>query len=264
VTSAYDAVAPSFDRHRMLPEGVPDAIRAAILAAVGVAPRPRILDLGAGSGRIGWPFVVAGDDYVGLDLSAGMLRAFGRRAGPERAHAPPLVQADGAGLPFGDGAFDVVMLIQIFGGLRDWQKIIGETRRVLRREGTLVVGRVVAPNDGVDAHMKQKLASMLATMGIRSDALNARDEVLRSLESIAAGATRRVAATWTAERTARGFLDRHRGGARFAALPASIRDEALHKLAVWAAATFGSLDAVFPEQQEFELRIFVPGERNGR
>ena len=43
--------------------------------------RARLLDLGAGTGRIGRPFVAAGDDYVGVDLSLGMLREFARRAG---------------------------------------------------------------------------------------------------------------------------------------------------------------------------------------
>jgi predicted TPR repeat methyltransferase len=71
--SAYDTAAPAFDRHRALPDGVPQAIRAAVVAATG-APSPRLLDLGAGAGRIGRPFVAAGDDYVGIDLSLGMLR----------------------------------------------------------------------------------------------------------------------------------------------------------------------------------------------
>jgi len=71
--SAYDALAPRFDRDRVVPDGVPQAIRLAVLAAAPVA-RPMILDLGAGTGRIGWPFVAAGDDYVGADLSFGMLR----------------------------------------------------------------------------------------------------------------------------------------------------------------------------------------------
>jgi len=64
--SAYDAAAPSFDRHRALPYGVPDTIRDTILRA-GLPPRPRLLDLGAGSGRIGRPFVQTGDDYTAVD-----------------------------------------------------------------------------------------------------------------------------------------------------------------------------------------------------
>src|SRR3954469_12037815 len=87
--AGYDAIAPRFERDRALPDGVADAVRAAVLGAAPVA-RPGVLDLGAGTGRIGWPFVAAGDDYVGADLSSGMLRAFAARC----AQAARLVQAD--------------------------------------------------------------------------------------------------------------------------------------------------------------------------
>jgi len=58
---------------------------------------------------------------------------------------------------------------------------------------------------------------------------------------------------------ARGFLDRHRDGARFSALPKPLKDQSLRRLADWAAATFGSLDAVFSEQYAFALRVFKFG-----
>ena len=44
--------------------------------------------------------------------------------------------------------------------------------------------------------------------------------------------------------------------AGFAALPARIRDEALSRLAAWATAAFGSLDAAFSERRAFELNVF--------
>jgi ubiquinone/menaquinone biosynthesis C-methylase UbiE len=109
VASTYDAAAPTFDRHRALSADAVRAIRAAVLAAIA-APHPRLLDLGAGTGRIGWPFVAAGDDYVGVDLSFGMLRAFQERIGREQSHALRLVQSDGQLLPFADAAFDVVLM----------------------------------------------------------------------------------------------------------------------------------------------------------
>src|ERR1700674_708897 len=122
VMSAYDSAAASFDRHRALPEGVAEAIRAAVLAAAAGVARPRLLDLGAGTGRIGWPFVAAGDYYVGVDLSLGMLHAFLGR--PACGGAPPrLVQADGRHLPFPDATFDAVMMIQVFGGMRGWRRL---------------------------------------------------------------------------------------------------------------------------------------------
>jgi hypothetical protein len=39
-------------------------------------------------------------------------------------------------------------------------------------------------------------------------------------------------------------------------LPASVKAKVLEKLSVWAAKSFGSLDAVFTETHEFELRAF--------
>jgi len=261
--SAYDDLAPSFDRDRAFPNGVAETIRAAILAAIS-ADRPGLLDLGAGTGRIGWPFVAAGDDYVGVDLSLGMLREFMRRMGQRNGHAPRLVQADGEHLPFPDATFDAVMLMQVFGGMRGWRRLLAEARRVLRASGVLVIGRSVAPADGVDARMKQHLASLLDQMGVQVDQTNARDDVQRWLESNASGGKRMVAAAWNAERTAHGFLDRHRTGARFSALPAPVKDEALRMLAAWAAERLGPLDTVFSERHEFELRVFKFQEGTGR
>lgn len=254
--SAYDAKAFSFDRHRMLPEGIPEAIRAAILAHIS-ASRPRLLDLGAGTGRIGWAFAAAGDDYVGIDLSLGMLREFMRRTGERDIDAPPLVQADGEHMPFPDATFDGVMLIQVFGGMHGWLRLLAEARRVLRTTGALIVGQSVAPAGGIDARMKQHLASLLDEIGVRPDRTNARSDVLRWLESNAAGGNRMVATAWTVERTPRGFLDRHRTGARFSVLPLPAKDDALRKLGTWATKTFGSLDAIFSERHEFELRDFT-------
>jgi ubiquinone/menaquinone biosynthesis C-methylase UbiE len=250
--SGFDSVAPTFDRHRALPDGAAEAIRAAVLGAVEAAS-PRLLDLGAGTGRIGIPFVAAGDDYVGVDLSFGMLAAFAQRG--DSGRAPRLVQADGEHLPFRDATFDAVMLIQVFGGMRGWRRLLVEARRVLRGAGVLVLGRTLAPPDGLDARMKQRLALLLDEIGAPADRTNTRQDAQGWLEQQARG-TRLVAATWTASRTPRGFIERHRTGARFSALPAPIKEEAMRRLAAWAATAFGSLDAASVEPHGFELQLF--------
>jgi len=248
--NAYDVVAPSFDRHRRLPAGVPEAIRAAILKTLSVAA-PRLLDLGAGSGRIGAAFVAAGDDYVGVDLSAGMLREFAGRESAAR-----LVQANGAQLPFRGAAFDGLLLIQVFGGLSGWRKIMSEVRRVLRPRGALVIGRTQMPADGMDARMKQQLDAILEGSGHGQRRANARQDVLEWLAANAHSRDTVTAATWTATRTPRGFIDRHGGGARFAQLPESVRARATRHLGAWAVATFGSLTREFNEPHSFEFQIF--------
>lgn len=260
--STYDVVAPTYDEYRALSDEVVARIRATVLEALGASSRPRLLDLGAGSGRIGRAFVAAGDDYVGVDLSLGMLRQFLRRT-DTNGHPPRVVQADGQGLPFADDAFDAVLLIQVFGGLRGWRRVLAEARRVLRARGTLVLGRSVMPADGVDARMKERLAAILAEVGVEPDQKNAREDVHHWLESSARGGAGIVAATWNADRTPQGFLDRHRTGARFSVLPEPVKEAALRTLRAWAATTFGSLDAVSSERHVFELRVFTfPDEVN--
>ena len=89
--SPYDTAAPAFEDHRGMPPGVPEAIRSAIWAAVGAPDGRRVLDLGAGTGRIGRAFVAAGDAYVGVDASLGMLAAFAaqqRETGGPAARRP--------------------------------------------------------------------------------------------------------------------------------------------------------------------------------
>jgi ubiquinone/menaquinone biosynthesis C-methylase UbiE len=259
VYSAYDAAAPSFDAHRALPDGVAESIRAAVLAVAGGAPRPSLLDVGAGAGRIGWSFVAAGDDYVGVDLSFGMLRVFQQRAASDGVSPcpapPPLVRADGRCLPFSDATFDAVMMIHVFGGMRGWRRLVTEARRVLRLSGALVVGRTLAPEHGVDARMKQRLASILPDIAV-GPGKNVRAEVEEALDSMACSAQSAVVASWRAQRTPREFLARHRTGARFSVLPEPVKKEALRQLGDWAVGTFGSLDAVYSEQHAFELRVF--------
>jgi SAM-dependent methyltransferase len=254
--SAFDRVAPTFDRHRALPPGAAAAVRVAIAAAVQPARAPRHLDIGAGTGRFGLAFVAAGDDYVGVDLSAGMLGEFARHAA-EQDRPVRLVRADAERLPFGDAAFDAVMLMNAFGGLRDWQRLLAEVRRVLRPRGAVIVGRMTAPSNGLDARMKQRARDILEGAGVAQDHVNRRHDVVAWLAAHAARRVDVTAARWIANRTPDDFIARHRNGARFSGLPPAVRTPALRELAAWAAATFGSLDRAFAEQHAFELSIFT-------
>jgi ubiquinone/menaquinone biosynthesis C-methylase UbiE len=257
LTSPFDAIADSFDRDRALPNGVAEIVRTSILGALAsdgnaaAREKPRLLDLGAGTGRIGWPFVAAGDDYVGVDRSYGMLRVFAGRC--DHGHAAALVQGDGCALPFANAAFDAVLLVQIFGGLKDWCRLVDEGRRVLRGDGALVLGRTVTPDEGVDARMRQHL---LALLGTRYERQNTREDAERYLTAIASAASHLVGPVWRAERSPRAFLDRHATAGPFSQLRGAPREDALRALATWAQTQFGGLDAMFPEMHRFEMHVF--------
>jgi ubiquinone/menaquinone biosynthesis C-methylase UbiE len=253
--SGYDAAAHRFDLLRPLPDGATLGIRLAVIRAVGSVTRPHLLDLGAGAGRIGRTFVAAGDDYLGVDLSFSMLGAF-QRSSPHRTPWPArLVQADGRTLPFRDATFDAVMMMQVFGGMSAWPAVLTETRRVLRSSGVLILGRTLTPQDGVDAILKRRLASMLSDLGF-DEGHNFRRDVERALESTARSAECVVAASWQVASTARQFLERRQTGARFSALPQSIKEDVLRRLGAWAVTAIGSLDAAHSERHAFELKVY--------
>jgi ubiquinone/menaquinone biosynthesis C-methylase UbiE len=246
----YDRLASSFDRQRPLPEDVANAIRSAVLAELPA--RPRLLDLGCGAGRIGWPFVAAGDDYTAIDLSLGMLREFSSRKLPSR---PRLAQADGTRLPFSDAQFDAVLLVQVLSGTGGWRDLLRDVRRILRPKGTLFVGQSIAPDDGIDAQMKQRLAELLDDIGLQPYQRNSKEDAFGWLTKHAQQTTREVA-RWPMSRTPRQFIERHGGGARFSVLDPAVKAIAMSGLADWARAAFGSLDTISTEMQRFELHSY--------
>src|SRR5262249_12426069 len=142
-----------------------------------------------------------------------------------RPASPRLVRADGRCLPFADTTFDAVLMIQIFGGMNDFRLLVSEARRVLRPSGAVVLGRTLAAEDCVDARLKQRMVLILAEIGIEPGR-NFHDDVELALNSAASSAETVVAASWRADRTARQFLERHRTGARFAALPEPVKEDA--------------------------------------
>jgi ubiquinone/menaquinone biosynthesis C-methylase UbiE len=253
VPATFDKVAASYDRFRKLPAGVPAAIRSALLAASPGAPGGPLLEIGAGTGRVGAAFAAAGDRYVAVDPSGRMLAGFAAKvpAGTRIA----LVQADGRALPFAARVFARVLLVQVLSNVPAWRDVLLEAVRVLSAGGAIVLGQTVGPPDGVDARMRDRLAGILGPVSARPGA--SREDSRAWLAGAARGHARSVAATWSQPRTPRGFLDRHAAGARFGALPAETREAALAALVEWARDTFGDLDHPYQEEFRFELDTFT-------
>ena len=99
--------------------------------AVG-GPGKRIADLGCRYGAL-TAFYAGGNDVVGVDIDRTALAEAAERLGIET------VWADlDEPLPFEGGEFDVVVVGEVLEHVRDPERLIGEARRVLRPDGTLV------------------------------------------------------------------------------------------------------------------------------
>jgi len=256
-TSAYDTTASSFERHRSLPSYVVEAIRSAIRSVARLPDRARVLDVGAGTGRIGKAFLAAGDFYVGVDSSLAMLQEFSAKPEFRESKTSLLAQAEGRQLPFQNASFDLVLLMQVVSAAGNWRDLLGECRRVLRPGGIIAVGHTRSPESGIDAQLKGQLVAILEAMQVPwHQPRESRRQALTWLEAASVRRWYREAASWKVSTSAEDFLSRHRTGARFAALPLAVQEEALARLRAWAETKFGSVKASFEEQHSFELGIF--------
>jgi len=121
----FDLVARFYDRvfHFLGPERLMNLLQA--------RPSERILDIGGGTGRVSQTF---GDGYtvVVCDPSWGML---------QETRQKQMIACCGLAehLPFADGAFDRIVMVDTFHHLRDQCVAAREILRVLRLGGRLVI-----------------------------------------------------------------------------------------------------------------------------
>ena len=106
----------------------------ALVAACGVGPGQRVLDVAAGSGVCAVPAARAGASVIASDITPELLAA-GRREAAEAGVALDWVEADAQALPWPDGEFDVVM--SSIGAMfaPDHQRTADEMVRVCRGGG---------------------------------------------------------------------------------------------------------------------------------
>lgn len=110
--------------------------------------RARVLDLGAGTGRLARLLTGAGAAVTAVDRADAMLRVARDRVDPPRTNSTHYVQAQADALPFGEGGFDFACAGWVFGHFPSWspdswrQAIgagLGEMTRVVTRGGSLVI-----------------------------------------------------------------------------------------------------------------------------
>jgi ubiquinone/menaquinone biosynthesis C-methylase UbiE len=109
VEKQFDRLAPVWDKRRG-----PESLMALGAALDRLEPAPeRILDLGTGTGAAARVLARRFTDasVIGVDLSAEMIAEAGRLLPPELGDRVRFEQADAASLPFEDGSFDLVVLL---------------------------------------------------------------------------------------------------------------------------------------------------------
>lgn len=119
---------------------VPEAqVEAAIREAVGEKPLRRLLDLGAGTGRMLELFAPQAEQAIGVDLSSAMLAVARGRLEKAGARNVQLRQGDIYALPIERNSCDLVIVHQVLHYLDDPGRALREAARALAPGGRLLV-----------------------------------------------------------------------------------------------------------------------------
>ncbi|HUS16082.1 MAG TPA: methyltransferase domain-containing protein [Chloroflexia bacterium] len=218
---------------------------------------PRVLEIGAGTGRVLAPLAAAGAWAVGADLSMAMLRRLQTKQPAGGAGALCAVLSDAHHLPFATGAFDAAVLVHILHLVGPWEPVLAAAQRVVRPGGLLVLGLdeqapaaddwierrwvvlVTAAGSGVPPPMREA-ATRAAVAWLRATGYTMDDAIL---------------ARWTEHTTPAAILRHHRERAFGTSrdLPQAVLDTALAQLQAELLAAYGSLDAILAHDRAFRV-----------
>lgn len=133
----FDRAASFYDETRGFPAGEETHIATLFCHAGNLDADSRVLEIGAGTGRIALPLAQRVGAVAALDLARPMLARLVAKRGDEPAFP---VEGDAVRLPFPAGAFDAVVAVHVFHLIGDWPNALREVARVLRPGGVLMNG----------------------------------------------------------------------------------------------------------------------------
>lgn len=266
-TARYDEIAPAYDASRGWPPAVAAAISAALYARLtpfaGAGRALRVLEIGAGTGRVLLPLAARGAWAVGLDASGEMLsRLAAKRAGLGAGALLYPVLGDAHCLPFGPGTFDVSVFVHILHLVGDWTPVLAEARRVLRPGGTVAFG-LDEREPGDDAWLSARWDELVTAAGGTVPPNQRETATTAAVAALAAaGYTIReeTLARWTVEYTPADLIHRYRARLYSASwdLSDAVLAPALAGLTVDLQARYGRLDAPLHRVASFRLMLAMP------
>ncbi len=275
----FDKQAAAFDQRAGLPPEAAQSIAAAILDA-GESPGT-ILDLGAGTGEIGWELaqgicqrslpqqsskrrVFASQNrsqrYLGLDLSLSMLGIFRHKLAGTPPPGVTLLRAD-AERPWPVRAGSISnFFFSRSAHLLNPEHLVAEVLRTAAPTGSLLtVGRVRRQENSVRSQMRRRMQRALHERGVEGKAGEAaRKRLLATLDERGGQSlrTERVASWPCRERPAQS-LDAwsKKAGLAGLPLPVALRREVLSEVKTWAEERWDSLDTVYESTEHYELSV---------
>jgi ubiquinone/menaquinone biosynthesis C-methylase UbiE len=132
----FDRAVECYDRTRTLAPDAMESMLATLREELDGADR--VLEVGAGTGRLSIPLAESGFRIFGIDLSPLMLDRLLDKAGD--GARPEVLVGDATQLPFRSDAFGGALLFHVLHLVPNWAQVLRELDRVVKQGGAVVIG----------------------------------------------------------------------------------------------------------------------------
>ena len=246
--------APVYDRRHGAVLSREDIDR--LWAGANLHPGARVLDIGAGTGRVAIPLAARGCRVAAMEPAAGMLQELKKKAS---AIGVRLAAGEGARLPFASGAFDVVVIARLLYLTSDWRAILHDAHRVLAGGGCLLHEWGNGEGDEEWVRIREEARRLFESAGVPSPfhpGVRSEADVDADLGELGLVREREIVLGPGPEITLREFLRRLVDGelSYIWHVPDSVRADCLPRLQRWSDARF-DLEARVPMPKEIRWTI---------
>jgi SAM-dependent methyltransferase len=218
-----------------------------------------VLEIGAGTGQIGYGFRATALQYVGLDLSAEMLDQFRQRLEGEPLERMRLVHTDGnQPWPVADGSTHAIFSSRAI-HLMDLNHAADEVFRIAQPAGAvLLLGKVKRAKDSVKDLIKEAMQERLGETGFkgRRGERGQRQMLDLCCQRGATAIDPVQVGKWSVSSTPRQSIESWQEKEGLAGInpPEQVKQEILADLLDWAKATFGDLDRQIESQESYMIQ----------
>ncbi|MDP9237858.1 MAG: class I SAM-dependent methyltransferase [Chloroflexota bacterium] len=253
---SFDRVADIYDETRGLPPEAEREIAAGIARELReIAPEPRLLEVGIGTGRIAVPLAAAGVRVAGIDISPKML-------GHLRAKRTDIdvLLAEAARPPLRDASFDAALFVHILHLVPDAEATLRATIPLLRPGGALIFGgddgRVGLRREA-DRLIRNAVAD-IAGIDLESGGVKRATELAERIMREQCGDVRTITlARWTQRSRGRIMLERlgRRDFSSSWKIPIEALPAIIERVTPQLEELYGGLDREMESERSFDIMI---------
>lgn len=242
---SFSRAAEFYDRTRALKPEVRQRVTAGLLAELERLGTRRLLEVGAGTGRIARPLVDRGVRVTGVDIAVEMLRRFQEQV-PEGAERPDLLLGDATQLPFADDVFPAALVVHVLHLILPWREAIGEIRRVLSPGGAVLHQTSEDDFESLPEHRESSAAwdAALAKRGFAARKRAERDDINACVRELGGSARTVELCEYFHTRAESEFIAalRQRLHSQMWEIPDDVYWPAVDEYEAWARARFDNLN----------------------